>query len=239
MNFIIDNGNTFLKIGLFEQGQFVLSASYLHSESDKLLNDIRSYSIDAGILSSVAELPKNIEKYFNNLPLNMILDAETAIPIQNNYLSPQTLGSDRLANAVGAWELFKGESILVIDTGTCLKFDFIDQMGIYQGGAISPGLSMRYNALNHFTDRLPLLSPIENADLIGHDTNGSIHSGIINGMGGEIVSIIHEYQTNFPSLRIILTGGDARYFLNKLKTYIFASPTLTLQGLDSILRYNQ
>ncbi len=239
MNFIIDNGNTFLKIGLFEQGQFVLSASYLHSQSDQLLSDIYPYSIDAGILSSVTELPQNIENYFNNLPFKVVLNAQTAIPIQNNYHSPNTLGGDRLANSVGAWAQFKGEPVLVVDAGTCLKFDFVDQHGNYLGGGISPGLSMRYNALHHFTDRLPQLIPVEHANLIGQDTASSIHSGVINGMTGEILYLIQQYQTNFPSLRCILTGGDARYFLNKLKTHIFASPTLTLQGLDTILRYNQ
>jgi len=239
MNIILDNGNTFLKMGLFEQGQFILSTSYLHSDSEKMLSELHSYNIEAGIVSSVAELPQNIDNYLNSLPFLVRLGHETPIPINNNYQTPETLGTDRLANAIGAWELFKGQPILIIDAGTCLKFDFVDGAGTYLGGAISPGLTMRYNALHHFTARLPLLSAPEKAELIGRDTQSSIHSGVINGIKGEIVATIRDYQVNYQPLQCILTGGDARYFLNTLKTFIFAAPTLTLQGLDSILRYNQ
>ena len=239
MNLIIDNGNSFLKIGLFEQGQFVLSAKYQAQEYEKMLAELKGYSIEASILSSVAELPQSIDNYISNLPFCLKLNSETPIPIGNNYQTPLTLGYDRLANAVGAWEMFKKESVLIIDAGTCLKYDFVDKYGVYQGGAISPGLLMRYQSLHHFTDRLPLLLPVGEADLIGSSTTGSIHSGVINGMLGEIKFIINDYQMNIKPLRVIITGGDAPYFLNKLKTFIFAAPTLTLQGLDSILRYNQ
>ncbi|MEP7264609.1 MAG: type III pantothenate kinase, partial [Bacteroidota bacterium] len=121
---------------------------------------------------------------------------------------------------------------------TCLKFDFISSDGVYSGGAISPGLQMRYEALHSFTDQLPLLAPAEETPLIGNSTAQSIHSGIVNGMIAEIEGITASYQNQFANVRLILTGGDSRYFLNHLKKSIFADPELTLKGLQFILLHN-
>jgi type III pantothenate kinase len=124
---------------------------------------------------------------------------------------------------------------LVIDTGTCLKADFISAEGVYLGGSISPGFMMRYRSLNFYTGKLPLLEPLAEAELIGNTTAGSIHSGVLNGMALEIEGIISRYRTMYPDLECILTGGDHAVFHGKLKSRIFAAPTLTLEGLNSIL----
>lgn len=239
MNLVLDNGNSNIKAGLFEKGELLFSGVYNCDSLADLLQVISSNPVKASILSSVANLPDPLREILSAHGKLLILSEKTSVPISNNYKTPQTLGADRLANAVAATEVFKNSDVLVIDAGTCLKFDFIDKESTYHGGAISPGLFMRYKALNHYTSRLPLLEPVENPLLIGNDTNSSIQSGIINGMTAEINELISEYSTRYPGLRCILTGGDAHFFLNKLKTYIFAAPSLTLQGLDTILRYNQ
>jgi type III pantothenate kinase len=160
------------------------------------------------------------------------------MPLKILYKTPATLGVDRLAAACGARALFPLQHCLTIDAGTCVTFDFIDMDGNYYGGAISPGMNMRFQALHTFTARLPLVSPAGEANLIGDSTESSIRSGVINGLAAEIDGIIHQYQLKFEGLRAILCGGDALFFENKLKASIFASPELVLVGLNSILIYN-
>jgi type III pantothenate kinase len=239
MNLIIDYGNTSIKLGLFEQGQLILNSSFLPADVADLIALIKPHSFEGAILSTVTKVDSQLITFLGSLKGFMELNHETPLPFTNEYLTPATLGPDRIANMAAAMQIYSKENVLVIDAGTCLKFDFLDAKGVYSGGAISPGLAMRYKALHQFTNRLPLLIPEINIPLIGKDTSGSIHSGVINGMIAEINGIIGEYNQKFNPIHCILTGGDERYFLNMLKTRIFAAPTLTLQGLDVILRYNQ
>jgi len=127
---------------------------------------------------------------------------------------------------------------LVIDAGTCITYDFVDANRNYQGGGISPGLNMRFRAVHTFTAKLPLVTPIKGARLIGDTTESSIQSGVVNGLLAEMEGIIRLYTEEFPGLRVILCGGDAGFFENQLKASIFASPELVLLGLNSILIHN-
>jgi type III pantothenate kinase len=167
-----------------------------------------------------------------------MLDHQTPLPLTNNYRTPETLGKDRLACAAGAAFLFPKKDVLVIDAGTCIKYEFVSHRGIYEGGAISPGLEMRFNALHTFTDKLPLLHPATEAPLIGNDTRDAILSGIMKGTLLEIRGFIKEYEILFPELQLIITGGDASFFDKQLKNSIFADPFLVLRGLNFILRHN-
>lgn len=168
----------------------------------------------------------------------MELTPATPLPIINLYRSPETLGSDRIANACGAATLFPAQNVLVVDAGTCLKFDVVTAQGEYPGGSISPGLKMRFEALHRGTGRLPLLRPAESAPLTGYDTVTSMQAGILNGMCAEMEGIIADYRQRYPGIKVLLTGGDAPFFLNHLKTSIFAAPSITLQGLNAILLHN-
>ena len=239
MNLVIDIGNTSVKVGVFDDGEVVFHTSYAPERTYLLLADLKKYEVNHVALSTVTQVPSVIESGISSFKKVLIVSAQTAVPIKNNYLSPETLGIDRLANAVGASVVFSENNCLVVDAGTCLKFDFIDEKKVYHGGSISPGLQMRYRALHEFTGRLPLFHPAPTADLIGKNTETSIQSGVINGMVAEIDTIISEYKLRYESLQIILTGGDTRFFLNRIKTHIFADPILTLRGLDAILRHNQ
>ncbi len=191
------------------------------------------------IISSVASINETLGNYLQDRASSTFLNSETPLPIINDYLSPETLGNDRIANVVGAKSVFPNHNALVIDLGTCMKFDFITDKGVYKGGAISPGLNMRYKALHQFTDQLPLIEPVDVADLIGNSTINSINSGVFNGMLAEIKGIIYQYKLLSTDLKVILTGGDLRFFSIHLKNDIFAAPYLTLEGLNEILLYNQ
>ncbi len=235
MNLVIDIGNTQLKYGLFDQGHHVFHEAVSASEWRSLEQKLSSYLIDAVIISTVAGFPEGLLSFLKTIADPIVLDEKLPVPILNAYASPQTLGRDRLANACAALALFPGEPVLIIDAGTCLKFDFVDEDETYHGGAISPGLYMRFRALHSDTIQLPLLEPVAHPALIGRDTRSSILSGVVNGMIAEIDGVAEQYQLLYPRLRLVMTGGDAGFFLNQLKSRIFAAPNLTLIGLNAIL----
>ena len=237
MNLVIDIGNTKVKLALFNNNsieyQTTLGLQDLENEIDKI-------EFRKGILCSVLDniiIDKILEKNSEILKLS----EKTSIPIKNNYKTKKTLGLDRLANVIGANSISKNINCLVIDIGTCLKFDFKNKNNEYLGGSISPGLEMRFKALNAFTNKLPLIENIENPELIGVNTNNSIMSGVINGMKSEIIQMINEYRDKYDKISIYLTGGDLEVFKSiakQQKNSIFALNYLTLQGLNTILEHN-
>src|SRR5690348_10282862 len=144
MNLVIDIGNTRTKVFVFD-GKRLVNKNALSSLGEPGLKKIfSSYSIEAAIVSSVV---KTAPPFFSFLKKNtafVSLSKSTPLPIRNRYRSKETLGNDRIANAVGASVLFPSQNCLVIDLGTCVKYDFVNSRKEYLGGAISPGLEMRY-----------------------------------------------------------------------------------------------
>jgi len=176
------------------------------------------------------------EKKINTL----VLSHELKLPIEILYKTPQTLGADRIAGSVAASALFEGKNVLKVDFGTCITYDFVNNKQQYLGGAISPGLIMRFKALHNYTAKLPLVDPMQflHYDLTGTDTTTSILSGVVNGIKEEVTGIIKEYEQRFGNLQVVATGGDAGFFVTLLKSEIFARPYLVLEGLNRILNYN-
>ena len=168
----------------------------------------------------------------------MVLDHETSLPITSQYATPHTLGVDRIASVAGANFLYPGKNCLVIDLGTCITYDLIDQSGVHHGGGISPGLEMRLKAMHKFTSKLPLISMKGKPDLIGKTTKECMQSGALNGTIAELEGIIWRYRQLFKDLVIIFCGGGAIFFESKIKDDIFALPNLVLTGLNHILRFN-
>lgn len=160
------------------------------------------------------------------------------LPFVIKYRTPDTLGLDRLAGVAGAWSQYRNETSLVIDVGTCIKYDLITKKGEYLGGNISPGLQMRLKAMHLMTSKLPQVEPYERYEAMGTDTVSALQVGACTGAIHEIEGFIKEYKKMFGKLNILLTGGDSHFFVNKLKTKIFAAPNLVLQGLNEILDYN-
>lgn len=250
MNLIIDIGNTRVKAGLFfekELQQFFVFDIPL-SEPQKLekafISEIFEHlknKISNCIIASVVDPLEPLLAFLKTQITNVLLfTANTPTPINNHYASAATLGSDRFAAAVGAYTLFPNQNILVIDAGTCIKYNFVNSSNTYIGGAISPGLRMRFNALHTFTSRLPLLEPDNDFNtFIGTNTNESILSGVEYGTLAEVEGFIEEYNALYPDIKIILTGGDAIFFEKRLKKRIFTDYFLIMKGLNAILEYNQ
>jgi type III pantothenate kinase len=236
MNLVVDFGNSSAKVAIFNHLDLV--EKYTFSEMNNLRNFLQHSSAENLIVSSVTTEANQVIQWAVNARQTFILSHTLPLPIRILYKTPHTLGVDRIAGVCGALQLFPASCSLVIDAGTCITYDFIDASGNYHGGGISPGLMMRFKAVHTFTARLPLVQPTENPELIGNSTESSIQSGVIYGLAAEIDGIIDRYRSQFPDLKVILCGGDARFFENKLKDSIFASPDLVLIGLNSVLIHN-
>lgn len=236
--YIIDAGNTRVKIAHFNNDSIKSVASYETVNRDLLLNKLAEIKGEKSILSSVTdnELLNLIQK---TLSPTITLSSQTPLPIDlSEYKSIETLGTDRIANAVAGYHYAKSKNCLIIDIGTCIKFDMVTSDGYYQGGSISPGLKMRFKALSEFTGRLPFIENWESSPLIGQNTAESISSGVINGINAEIKGFVEQYNQQFKNLTIFLTGGDHKIFDIALKNSIFVDEKLTLKGLYLILKHN-
>lgn len=236
MNLVVDSGNSAAKVGIFDH-QNLMEKRTLRTE-EELRRFLADFHYDNILVSSVSLPAGKVLSWASRAQKKFSLAPSLPVPVQNLYKTPETLGVDRLAGVCGAKQLFPSEHCLVIDAGTCITYDFLDSAGTYYGGSISPGLLMRFKAMNTFTARLPLISPASNPPLIGNSTETSMQSGVVNGMVAEIEGTIARYQAEYPGLRVILCGGDSAFFENKLKASIFASPELVLIGLNSILIHN-
>lgn len=235
MNLVIDVGNTRIKAACFEEDR--MEASYRFGSLHELQLELGTKHFQNVLISSVNQSQSDFD-FIQPSEKKIFLTPQLPLPIQNAYATPQTLGVDRLAAACGAYGQFPGKNCLVIDAGTCINYEFIDEGGTYWGGAISPGIDMRFKAMNTFTARLPLIHRTDYADLIGNSTETCMQSGVMNGVLAEVESTIDRYREKYPSLVVLICGGDAPFFENRLKPTIFAAPDLVLKGLNRILRYN-
>ena len=229
----LDEGNTSVKLALFDNETLV--SKYNNIDLNFVIKLLPK--CDRLILSTVKN-KSNFKTLFSNKNF-VLLNNSTPLPIKILYKSPTSLGNDRIALAVGAITNFPNKNVLVIDAGTCITYDLINSKKEYLGGSISPGIQMRYNALHQFTSQLPLLESVETAMLTGVNTEESIHSGIINGVFVEIDGIIQRYTNQYPDIKVIVTGGNAKFFDKGLKNTIFAKPNLLMEGLNKILDYNE
>jgi len=237
---ILDFGNTLKKAAVF-QGDKMLELRSTDGDMVQIIEGFRRLypKFDAAILSAVVNIDLHLLHYLKTNFKFLLFDHQSKTPLINEYASPETLGKDRLAAAVGAHLIYPDHNVLVIDAGSSITYEIKSKGGAYCGGAISPGILMRAKALNHFTHQLPLVAPLMDVPLIGHDTNSSLLSGIVNGTIAEVRAMIEGFKNQYDDLKIILTGGDVFYFEKSLKYDIFASENLVLQGLNYILDYNE
>jgi len=236
MDLVIDIGNTRIKYAAFTKGEMQTKDSCFESELEMQLEPFSGKTKNL-LLSSVNLISEKTLKIARACCENsIVLTSDIAMPFKNCYETPQSLGSDRLALVAGALSKFPEESVLVVDVGTCMTFDFIDAQASYQGGAISPGLNMRLKALHLQTGKLPLVDLEKPKDLIGKSTKASILSGVVNGMINELDGTIDAYKLRYPEMKIVLTGGDITFFDNKLKNSIFVDADILLNGMYFILK---
>ena len=226
MILLADFGNTRVKAAVLENGRL------------RHVDDMMKVDVDGGFWCSVHPLDPDIVDWMTGhgmKPLTM----STPIPLRNAYSSPETLGMDRLAAAVGAWFLNPGHDMLVVDAGTAVTYDFVSADGTYRGGNIAPGIGLRLKSLHEHTGALPLVSAQGSIPQFGNDTETAIRSGVINGIRHELEGYIAEISFISPSLLVFLTGGDAEFFDIKAKSSTFAVPDLVLLGLARIAEYNE
>jgi len=238
MNLVIDIGNTQTKVAVFKGNEIIFDSIYPSIEISDLEKIVQEFSIKQSIVSSVKNTNQQLVTFLSKKTKFISFSHQTLIPLTLKYTTPNTLGLDRIAAAVAA-NVNNSKNMLIIDIGTCVTFDYINNRSEYLGGAISPGINIRLKALNQFTDKLPLIENIHNYDtLIGNSTENSIKSGIYFGLQQEILGVINLYEKQYKDLNIVITGGDLKMFDLEAKNRIFADKFLVLKGLNEILNYN-
>lgn len=240
VNLCIDWGNTNVKAAIFNND--VLQQQFTFSEDialEKVTAIMGTFNPEKAILCSVVRHDDELAHVIKSkIPTLVRVDGHTRVPINNAYLSSDTLGADRLALVTGAHMLHPDKNNLVISLGTCITYNLVQKNKTFRGGAISPGLNMRLKAMNTLTDMLPEVSVAGDLLLLGYDTETCMRTGAVYGMAAEIDGLVAEYEKQYPDFNAILTGGDAPFFASKLKSKIFADPDLLLKGLNLILNYN-
>lgn len=238
--FIIDAGNTSIKTAVIKDGSFI----HIHRSShEEFLHDFMQLSELYSDLKEIAfcnvgfkdhTIVNKLKQAFKVFEINN----KIKLPFENNYQS-STLGNDRIALVTGALTLInKDQTALIIDLGTCITYDYVNIKRQYLGGAISPGVRLRYQSLHNYTAKLPLLLQKVPEHFVGNSTENSIHSGVVNGVSRELDGVINQYQEMDENLQVFLTGGDARLLEKQLKSRFFAQPDLMLKGIYQLYIYN-
>lgn len=236
---IIDIGNTVAKLVAFDGDEPVEEIRTCNDSLSALGAFATKYAFTHGIVGTVKGLTAEAEEQLRSLKIPILrFSPQTPVPITNRYKSPETLGADRLAAAVGASSLKPGKDLLIIDAGTCVTYEVIDAKGNYWGGNIAPGMQMRLRSLNEFTAKLPLVSAEGDVPGMGYDTETAIRSGVLRGMKYEIEGYIRSMRRKYPHLLVFLTGGDKINFDATIKSIIFADKFIVPRGLNKILDYN-
>jgi type III pantothenate kinase len=236
----IDVGNTNIKVAVFERfnllDKFVFQKNNFQNNFKIIFKKYPNHL--KAVVSSVS-LSEDDDILWLKKQIHVIeINSKTKFPFKNDYSTPKTLGIDRMVLAAGAVIEYPNQNILIIDAGSCITYDFITNKNEYLGGAISPGLSMRYKALHDYTAKLPLLENNPPESFIGNSTNQSIYSGVVNGLCYEIEGFISEYSVKNEQFTIILTGGDAIFLANRLKSTIFADENFLLKSLHQLYTYS-
>lgn len=236
MNLVIDIGNNSTKYYLFGGENIILRGRHSNESFGFVREFVPKYEIESIIVSSVVELTATQKKQIDDAGCQVVwFDNSLPMPLDISYRTPHTLGSDRLAAAVGAVCQAPGHDMLVIDAGSAVTIDFIDASGVFHGGNISPGIKMRLTALHKQTSRLPQVEKDGVIPTLGHDTETAIRSGVIRGICHEIDGYITEFREKYPDILVFLTGGDEKILIDNIKNAIFADKFLVAKGLNHIL----
>ena len=249
MNLCIDQGNSRTKVALMTaEGTVIKDFIYKAFSSADVERLFDLYNITDSIISSVVNIEAAVVNTLNRRSQHFVLfDHNTPVPIINRYETPQTLGQDRLAAAVGAKVLCPDENLLIIDAGSAITYDFVTSEGEYIGGNIAPGLKMRFTMLHRMTKKLPLVETEENEliPLFGKNTRDAIAAGVVRGVAYEVKGYMRTLREKMPHFQTYLTGGHAPYILNNVRTsrseerQMRYEKNLVLIGLNAILTYNK
>ena len=238
MNLIIDIGNTSTKLAVYKDGIKLFAPEINELSCEELEKELSDFKIKRAIVSSVKKLPPFIyDLLFANIQYVHILSYKSKLPFKIEYETPQTLGSDRIAAVAGAYSRFRGENVLIIDSGTAITFDFL-YGDLYKGGNISPGIDMRFKALNKFAEKLPLVEKSTGFSSPGRNTTDAILAGVIGGVTYEINEYIRTFKKEHKDIKVVMTGGDSGLLKERLSYQTYYLPDIVIDGLNYILGYN-
>jgi type III pantothenate kinase len=238
MNLIVDIGNTSTKLAVYNNGKKIFVTRINDLTCEELEKELSGYKIKKAIVSSVRVLPPFItDLFFANIPEVHILTYKSKLPFNIEYETPKTLGTDRIAAVAGAYHYFKGGNSLIIDAGTAITFDFLTANS-FRGGNISPGLNMRFKALNKFTGRLPLVEKSSDFSFPGRNTADAINAGVIRGIAFEINEYIRTFKKEQKKAKVVITGGDGEFLKAVIAYKVSYMPDIVTDGLNFILEYN-
>lgn len=239
MNLIIDAGNSQIKWALFERGE--IRKGGVQADWNDLMTPEWAeglHQVSRAMYASTRHISPRWPAFLEQNGVQALqMRHDLAFPFAISYATPETLGLDRVAAIAGAQASFPASNVLVIDLGTAITFDLLTADGVFAGGNISPGMRIRFESLHRFTDQLPLVSPDERMWEPGKSTSEALQAGVQSGILFEVMGYINSLKNKYNELVIILTGGDAGFFVKKLKKTIFVDPDLVLKGLNHILDY--
>lgn len=239
MNLLIDIGNSRTKAAVYEAGRCLATAECERPDGAWFDGLLARYAVQRAILSSTRGAADEVWQLLAaRVPQAVRFTPATRVPIAIDYATPETLGRDRVAAAVGATVLYPGRDVLIVDFGTALTIDWVTADGTFRGGTISPGLTCRFSALHDYTASLPLCEPTESEVWPPRSTREAIEQGVMQSVACEIEGRMARLRAKNDDFCVIFTGGEAKYFAKRIKNTIFAEPNLVFCGLNRILEYH-
>ncbi len=237
-NLIVDAGNSFIKIAVIGESGQVCAMHSKNLDEGSVGSLVGEYGISMAIVASSGGSGEEIaEAVRRHVPHTLAMTPLTPVPLRIDYSTPHTLGVDRIAAAIGAMTLYGESPMLIVDFGTAITVDFVSG-GVFHGGNISPGVKMRFDALHERTARLPLCGVGDWTAELGDSTASAIAAGVMEGIINEVEGYIARFSAKEPEIVVIFCGGDAKYFVNRIKNAIFANCNMMSVGLNAILEYN-
>ncbi len=258
MLLVIDAGNTQTVVGLYDSGDrshqlldhwrmstnaertsdelLLLLRQLLETRDLDIRNDVRGVAVSSGVPSITYELRRMCERYLTIEPVVLGAGIKTGMSVL--YDNPREVGADRIANAVGAYDLYGGPTI-VVDFGTATTFDVISDKGEYLGGAIVPGIEISMDALFGRAAALRRVELVEPRSVIGKTTVESIQSGAVYGYSAMVDGMCDRIEEIIGDATIIATGGLAGLIAPVADSIEHEEPWLTLHGLRLIWEKNQ
>ena len=234
----LDFGNTRLKAAVFENDVVMEEMVLADDNNDTIEALVNQYRPQKSILSSVISHNAEVERILASKTIFHKLSYSTKLNFTSPVGKPETIGADRLALAAAAVHFYPGRNNLIISLGSCVTYNFINQYHQFLGGAISPGMEMRFKSMHDYTAKLPMVQKDWNFPVIGYDTKTNLQSGVIAGITFEMDGYIDFYQNQYGNFNVVLTGGDAGYFARHLKNKIFADLKFLFKGLYAISEVN-
>ena len=242
----VDIGNTRMKWALFEGDRMVAADVALRADDGSCdltevlaQRGIASGQVGCAMVCATGRL--ELEKLSLGADRVEVLNAKTPMPITLDYATPETLGPDRIAAACGAWKLCEGRGCVIVDAGTCITVDYLDGQGVFRGGAILPGVEMKFRALHTFTAKLPLFTDVDylREPVTGRTTREAMEAGVLTATRYAVEGFVMHYRKSEPDTQVLLTGGDANWVWGegrlKVSNCVW-EPYLVMLGLNEIAK---